>query len=623
MSLFGLTALELALALAGFGAAVVALYLLKHRPRRVVVPTVALWEPLLGQKDAAALFRKLRRLWSLLLALLVLGLVLFAIADPRRETPAGSRAVMVLVDASASMAARDERPTRLDAAREKAREVLAALGPSDRAMIVQVDAQATALSPLSEDLVALGRALGDVQQTDLAGELEPAARLALDVLAGEREPELVIVSDGNLAGIDRAEKLLAARPALKVRYLRVGKSGRNLAITAFSVRRYPLDKTHHESIVTLQSFAPTDERVRLTVRAAGALLYDETLSVPKGGTITRTLTDLAGGDDALEARIEPLAGPDLLPRDDQAFATLPPRARTRILLVTGGNRYLEAALLLDEYLIVDEVAPAAYHGAGDHDVVIFDRLVPPSPPGAPALYLGPQPGGGALTVTGEIARPVFERVERDHPLVRLGAWSDVNAARATRITTLPGDHVVASSAEGAPLIVEGKRNGASFVALAIDVRESDLSLRAAWPLFLLGAVDRLAGEGQAGFEHGQAGDVIRVSLPEGESEAELVGDGGQREKLHAAAGTLRIVRDVAGLYTLEARGVSARLAINVPAAQEGALAPRPRVLRDAEAGSPARAAQSWVGERLWPLLVALALGLLALEWLTYHRRWTQ
>src|SRR5262245_5562958 len=196
MSLFGLTPVELALALAGFGAAVVALYLLKHRPRRVVVPTVALWEPLLGQRDAAALFRRLRRLWSLLLALLVVGLVLFAVADPRRETPASSRAVMVLVDASASMAANDERPTRLDAAREKAREVLAALGPSDRAMVVQVDAQATALSPLSEDLVALGRALGDVEQTDLAGDLEPAARLALDVLGSEREPELVIVSDG-------------------------------------------------------------------------------------------------------------------------------------------------------------------------------------------------------------------------------------------------------------------------------------------------------------------------------------------------------------------------------------------------------------------------------------------
>ena len=40
--------LELALALAGFGAAVVALYLLKHRPRRVVVPTAFWWLSLTG-----------------------------------------------------------------------------------------------------------------------------------------------------------------------------------------------------------------------------------------------------------------------------------------------------------------------------------------------------------------------------------------------------------------------------------------------------------------------------------------------------------------------------------------------------------------------------------------------
>lgn len=625
MRLFGLTPFALTLALLGFGAAVVALYLLKQRPRKVVVPTVQLWESLLGKRDAAALFTRLRRLWSLLIALAIVALILFGIADIRRDAPSTSRNLVVLVDASASMAARDGEPTRLDTAKERARTLLEGLGPADRAMVVQVDAQATALSPLSDDVVSLRRALEDVRQTDLAGDLEPAARLAVDVLAGQTKPELVLVSDGNLAGIERAEQLLKSVPELSIRYLRVGKETRNLAITSFSVRRYPLDKTHHESIVTVTSFAPQDERVRLTVRASGALLYDETLLVPKGESVTRTLTNLAGADDALEARIEPLRGPDVLASDDRAFATLPPRARTRVLTVTEGNRYLEAALLLDEYLEVDEVTPRAYKGAGDHDVVIFDRFVPEHMPSAPALFLGPKPQGGptALTLQGEVLRPFFDKIQREHPLVRLGAWADVNAARAMRIATHEGDTVVAATGDNKPLIIEGTREAVPFVALAVDVRESDLPLRAAWPLFLLGAIDRLSGDNQTSVERSEAGQVVLVSLPEDAREAEIVSDSGERERLRPRAGSLRIVRDRAGLYALTAADMSARLAVNVPALREGELAPKARVLSDAETEAPTQQHASLIGQRFWPLLLLLALIVLALEWLTYHRRWTQ
>jgi Mg-chelatase subunit ChlD len=618
----GLTPLQLTVALAAFGAAVVALYLLKQRPRRVDVPAVALWESMLGKRDAAALWTRLRRLWSLLLALLVVGLVLFAIADLRKQAARESRALIVLIDASASMAASDEKPSRLARAKERARKLVDTLGPGERAMIVQLDAQATALSPLSDDAVALRRAIDDVQQTDLAGDLEPAAELAVDVLAKEKRAELVLLSDGNLQHIAEAEAHLK-NARISKRYLSVGREQRNFAITSFSVRRYPLDKTHHESIVTITSFAPTDERVRLTVRARDALLYDETLKLPHGQSVTRSLTDLAGADDALEAEITPERGRDVLASDDRAFATLPPRRRTRVLTVSEGNRYLEAALLLDEYLDVDERTPKTYRGAEGHDVVIFDRFVPEVMPDAAALFVGPgESSSSVLRVTGQVERPFFEQIEREHPLVRLCKLSDVNAARAARIALESEDHVVAASRERVPLIVEGKRSGHPFVALAIDVRVSDLPLRTAWPLFLLSAIDRLSGDTEASLSGSEAGDVVRVMLPNGVKSAEIVSQQGVREQAHALAGSVRIVRERAGLYTVHAGAVSEKLAVNVPSALEGKLAPEPYVLSQAEKQVPQAAPSLFLGERLWPFLLTLALLLLAVEWLTFHRRWT-
>ena len=89
---------------------------------------------------------------------------------------------------------------------------------------------------------------------------------------------------------------------------------------------------------------------------------------------------------------------DQLPADDHAYALLPERRRAKVLVVTPGNTYLEAALLLDEYLDVQLVSPRDYAekiapSGQKHDVVVFDGVTPADPPRAHAIYLDPaRPG---------------------------------------------------------------------------------------------------------------------------------------------------------------------------------------------------------------------------------------
>jgi len=66
------------------GAALLAVsaYIIKMRRRRFEVPFARLWQRVLEQKDANALWKQLKRLMSLLLILLILGIVLFAALDP-------------------------------------------------------------------------------------------------------------------------------------------------------------------------------------------------------------------------------------------------------------------------------------------------------------------------------------------------------------------------------------------------------------------------------------------------------------------------------------------------------------------------------------------------------------
>src|SRR6185503_9056006 len=93
---------------------------------------------------------------------------------------------------------------------------------------------------------------------------------------------------------------------------------------------------------------------------------------------------LAGASRTLEAAIKPVDGAqDDLPADDRAYALMPERRRARVLVVTPGNTYLEAALLLDEYLDVTLLEPSKYPPADAYDVTIFDGVAP-----TPAKHTG-------------------------------------------------------------------------------------------------------------------------------------------------------------------------------------------------------------------------------------------
>ena len=66
----------------GAGLLAVSAYIIKMRRRRFEVPFAQLWQRVLEQKDANALWKQLKRLMSLLLILGILGILLFAALDP-------------------------------------------------------------------------------------------------------------------------------------------------------------------------------------------------------------------------------------------------------------------------------------------------------------------------------------------------------------------------------------------------------------------------------------------------------------------------------------------------------------------------------------------------------------
>lgn len=650
MILAGLSFAQIAAIFGGAAVFATALYILKLRRRTVAVPFSKLWEKILRDKEATSLFSRLKRLLSLLVQLALLALLAFALGDPRAAaTLIKGRNLVVIVDASASMQATDVAPARnrLEAAKDEVKKVIRGLGGSDRMLIAQMDAAVTPLGPTSSDTSELERALDGIKATDARADFPRALRFATDSLRGQENAEIVVVSDGRLGeAIDSAGKVKLGDD-IKLSYLPIGRGVRNVGITAFSVRRYPLDKSRYEVMLEVTNTGPETEDVELTLYAdpkaadvasndkadRGQLVDLTKLRLKPGERLPRFYPNLSGASRALEARLAAIGdGRDELPADDRAFALLPERRRAKVFVVTPGNTYLEAALLLDEYLDVQTVSPQDWvqkiaPANPKMDAVVFDGATPAEPPRAHAIYLDPRGPGSPVKVEGELKTPGFDKIERKHPIVRWTALDDVNIARGTKLVPQPGDKVVGATQEGAGILVTGQRGPYKFVAIGFDPRDSDLPLRVAWPLLLLNSINFFTDEDAQYISSFRTGDVWRVPIASQSGAAKLRTPGGAEIAVPVHEGRAVYLGEHAGFYELSgsastAEATSTAFAANLLDAEESAIEPAKELVVDGKVAGTLSGFQIGVRREIWIYLLVAAILLTAIEWITYHRRIT-
>lgn len=609
------------------GGLTVVFYILKLRRRPVAVPYSRIWERILRDKEATSWWSRLKRLLSLLLQLALLSLLLLALGDPRI---AGSliqgRNVVVLVDASASMKATDVDPTRLEVAKREVKKLVRGLGGTDRMLIAQMDAAVMPLSTMTGEVSDLETAVDQLKATDTRADVKRGLRFALDSLRGLTKPEIVLVSDG---AVGDPKELSAGLDfeGVETRYIPVGRSGKNVAISGFSVRRYPLDKARYEVMLEVANTNEEPVDVELTLIGDGQVVDVSRLSLQANERLPRFYKDLAGASRTLEAKIKLADGQnDALPADDHAFALMPERRRARVLVVTPGNTYLEATLLLDEYLDVTSVAPAKYPPSGNFDVTIFDGVAPPLAPNTGgSLYLNPPEEGSPVKLGRAMQEFGFDVWDKKHPIVRWMSMGDIQVAKGHSFKPEKEDKVVGAS-EAGPILVSGRRSGRKFVALGFDPRDSDFVLRVAWPLFVLNTINDFIEEDTSYVSSFFTGDVWHIPAPSGAEVASLKAPDGKLHSVPIKEGRAVYLGDQAGFYELlvktEPEPTTSMFAANLSNLDESKIKPAESLELG---GKPALLPSGFdpgMRKEIWLYLLIAALIVSSIEWFTYHRRIT-
>ncbi|HEX2730959.1 MAG TPA: VWA domain-containing protein [Polyangiaceae bacterium] len=615
----------LGLLAAGLAALTTLLYILKLRRRPVSVPFSPLWRRVLRDQQATHLFSELKRWLSLLLQLALLGLVLLALADPRfTKAWTSNRNRVVLVDVSASMQATDVEPTRLGVAQTKLREFIRGLPSGDRLLIAEMGTTCRALSSMTDDTAELSRAVDAIKATDTGADLERALAFARDSLRGLSSPEIVVISDGALSDTERASAHVPL-DGIRTSYVPVGQSETNIAVSQFSVRRYPLDKGRYEVLLELNNTNATPADVELSLVGDGSVIDVTKLSLAAGERLPRIYSDLSGASRTLEARVRLLgAAPDRLSVDDRAYALMPERRRVRVLVVSPGNTYLEAALLLDEYLEVTEVAPSEALPSGPFDVTILDGVAPTLQVNHGArIYLNPPEGGPIKLQPKPITDFGFDTWDRQSPFLSFIAPEDIQAATGHAFVPESGDHVVGASELG-PILLTGNRDGQRFVALSFDPRSSDFVLRVAWPLFLLNSINAFAAEDTRYLSSFRTGETWNIPVQGERDSVILKSPNGQQRAIPVKSGYAVTLGEYAGFFSLlEADGSELyAFAANMTDQNESQIKPNPELKLGTASAGPVDGFSVGVRRELWVYLLGAVLCVSLIEWFTYHRRLT-
>src|SRR5438105_301104 len=158
---------------------VILLYFLKLKRKPLSVPSTFLWRKSIEDLHVNALFQWLRQNLLLLLQLLAVLLLIYALMDFRvyGRTKEG-RHYILMIDNSASMAAADVPPSRLQWAKLEALKEVDAATDDDFGMIVVFNSSAEILQSFTNNRVQLRAAVERIDQTQRPTRIEEALSLA-------------------------------------------------------------------------------------------------------------------------------------------------------------------------------------------------------------------------------------------------------------------------------------------------------------------------------------------------------------------------------------------------------------------------------------------------------------
>ena len=588
---------------------VVVLHALTFRWRSISASSLVFWTEVIREHRAGLRIRRVLRSLVLLLQVLAMTALAFALGGPLIFGPrsSGSQDVILVLDATASMQAREGARTRWDLARDRGLALASGLRGGARMAVVLAEKSPRLLSPFVADKNALRRLIASARATDEPGDVASSMIFGMSLRDPRRGGRVVLETDGafdELRGVDTSLPWVTVDT--------VGTRHDNVGITGMAFRQGSTTGAGYQLFLSVLNAGGTAAMVPLSIRAGGKDVVTRTLTVGAGERSTMTVPWPGPTSGRVTAS---LLTHDALPLDDTAYASFAPARKLQVLVVGSQPRFIQQAFASLPGVTV-RIQDAPSDDSPQADVVVYAGVQPPLLSKGNFILFDSVPPNLPLRVNGVLRVPAITGWNRSDPLLDSVSLAGIAIGQALDLDPGPGFTVLAASGRS-PLLLSWDHSGVRALMLAFDPRSSDFPLRPAFPILLANALSWFFPdwlEPQA--DEVQAGDPRLISTG-GAGVVTVLKPDGRRVDLAANGPSVTFSdTDETGFYKVDAGGESSEFAVNLSSDSETDISQRFTVPSSrTEVGERAR-----VPVPVWLVVAAAALALLLLEWLVWLRR---
>jgi hypothetical protein len=592
---------------------VVVFYLLKRKRVVKLVSSTLLWQRFLSETQASAPFQKLRKNWLLILQIILLTMAVLALSRPyfaARMQAAQLR--VVILDASASMQATDETPSRFEKARAEALKWVDSLAGSDQMVILQAGVNTEVKQSATSEKAALRRALQSCVCSDGPTRLVPALRMADSLVRDQRGAEIHLFSDGAVPDLSEFEN-----KALPIVFHPIGKDSNNLGITALDVRANPEDARQRAVYVSVANFSSNSVQTDLELLFDDRLMETRPVTIASNEVSPQVFFAAQQKDGVFTLRI---SGSDDLAADNQAsIVSLLPKP-VKVLLVSRGNRLLEKALRAAANVELAVSSDLTDPGAG-FDFVVLDSVAPTVWPKGNVLAIHVLNTNWIPEVT-HLEGPALVDWRSSHPLLRYAGFDNVQVAESFAAKA-PTWALSLLDSPQAPLILAGEIGRQRIIWIGFDILESNWPLRISFPIFIANTVEWLnPANAQGGQLLVKSGEAFRLALLRPEKNAQVTMPSGESRTFNLDPNANEFVFGDTykqGVYHLRLGTNETTFCVDLLDAAESNIKPRDE-LRLGKYTRVTATRMQRANMELWRTIAALGLLVLMGEWWYYHRR---
>jgi len=597
---------------------IIAMYLLKLRRTEQVVSSTYLWQRMVRDFEANAPWQRLRRNLLLILQLIFLLALIFSLARPFTWTEgSSSQATILIFDTSASMAANDISPNRLQAAKDQARFLISNLPQNASSTIISAGDNTQVLVSATQDKRLLLQTIENIYPQPGGSDMTRALELASAIASRQPDTEIVIYSDGK---VDLPKRLGLQG---QIRFIPIGESGENQAITLVTLEQgsSPDGLT---AFIQVANYANEPVQRRLTIKADDQLIDAQDIEVQSQGRVSVISEIIPTETQILEAK---LTGSDALALDNQAWTVQRSSENRNVNLVSMGNRFLETALGLLPGINLSTTSPEDWNNGEQQeaDLIIFDSYTPPISDlqTTNLLYIRPISSTNTFSITGITESPTLQSVNSADPLLEYVDLKDISILDTVRIS-LPdwARPVLIDQISGDPLLFVGQTTGRRVATLSFDPRRSDLPLQVAYPILIANLVDWLL-PGRIGDIPDQVkpGEAVTFTPPADVTVLTVTHPDGTSTHLDIQEGQAIFANThQLGVYHVSWEDDQfLAFAVNLLNPQESDILPNQNLplfdrAKVTQEDLPQQARREW-----WRPLAAFTLMILLIEWLVYNR----